>query len=225
MRKLIILARVKERGNTCGYIIQQDGIRSFINKENMPYNEVQNAIRLANGEWRAKQGESIKNIERSRLGLFINNRYNAIVGKPDLLFNYTFAKLSCTQKNIYEQCKKAGIHQVVMYDKHNDNIKITMKDLSALTAYTGVEFSLFERPDKYIVVMGTKTGIALSNKITALISNGKYKWIGHTHPGHDVICLTPSDSDYYVLNKLNQKRSVIYNSVCMYYIFGEEESI
>ena len=53
----------------------------------------------------------------------------------------------------------------------------------------------------------------------------KYKWIGHTHPGHDVICLTPSDSDYDVLNKLNQKRSVIYNSVCMYYIFGEEESI
>ena len=222
---MIILARVKDKGITCGYIIQQDGIRSFINKENMPYNEVQNAVRLANGEWRAKQGKSIKNIERSRLGLMINNRNTAVVGKPNLLYNYTFAKLSCTQRKIYKQCKKVGINKIVMYNKHNDNIKITMKDMSALTAYAGVEFSLFERPDKYIVVMGTKTGISLSNKITALISNGRYKWVGHTHPGSNFNCLIPSDSDYDVLNKLNQKRSVIYNSVCMHYIFGEEEDI
>lgn len=222
---MIVLARVKENGNTCGYIIQEDTCRRFINNENMLYSEAQNAIRLANGEWRAKNGNSIKNVEKDKLGLIIHNRNTAVVGKPKLLYNYSFAKLSCTQKEIYNKCEKVGINNIVVYNKHNDNIKITMKDMSALTAYKGVEFSLFERPDKYIIVMGTETGIALNNKITTLISNGKYKWIGHTHPGSSFNCLIPSDSDYDVLNKLNQKRSAIYNSVGMYYIFGEEDSI
>ena len=222
---MIILARVKLKGSTYGYIIESNEAIKFVSKSNMDCKEVQNAFRLKNGEWRAKSGYTIQNIDRSKVGLLINNRNTSIVGKPNLLYNYTFSKLSLTQQKIYTECSNNRINTLVYFTKHTDNIKITMKDMSALTAYSGVEFSLFERPDKYIVVMGTKTGILLDNKTTAIISNGRYNWVGHTHPGNSFNCLIPSDSDYEVLKKLNQKRSVIYNSVGMHYIFGEEDSI
>ncbi len=39
-----------------------------------------------------------------------------------------------------------------------------------------------------------------------------YKWSGHTHPGFDFLCMQPSDGDYEILDRFNQKISVIYNS-------------
>ena len=91
-----------------------------------------------------------------------------------------------------------------------------------MTAYTGLEYSLFERNDMYIIIQGDKYGIHIDKKLSAELINRKYFWIGHTHPGNTFECLTPSDSDYDTLKVLNQKRSTIYNSIGKFYVFGEE---
>ena len=93
---------------------------------------------------------------------------------------------------------------------------------SCLTAYTNVEFSLFERTDSYYLIMGTHTGVHLTPNFISRLIGMKYKWIGHTHPGTTPLCLYPSPCDYEVLNTLNQESSAIYNSVGEYYVFDRK---
>ena len=87
----------------------------------------------------------------------------------------------------------------IIIDKKKENLKITMKDLSALTAYTGIEYALFERNDKYAVYKGNSVEIILTQGDLAMLLNGKYQWIGHAHPGNSYNCLIPSDGDYNTL--------------------------
>lgn len=219
---MIIKARIMQNDKLLGYITDDN---EFIDIKDVYRYTPDNVILLNDGTWQAKKGYLIETIYKDDAAMIIENRNTRIVGKPNLLHNYTFAKLSATQKKILEEINKLGKDKLLVIDKKQVNIKINMLDLSALTARTGVEFSLFERPDKYIVVMGTSHGIYLGDDEVAFLSNGKYKWIGHTHPGSGFNCLIPSDSDFETLNRLNQKKSVIFNSVGEYYIFGEENEI
>ena len=97
-----------------------------------------------------------------------------------------------------------------------------MKDLCCLTGYYKVEFALFRRPGTYIVYRGTARGISISNDDYLYLLNNNFKWIGHTHVGDTFFCLYPSDGDYDTLKKMNQRRSVIYNSIGDYHVFGLE---
>ena len=220
---MIILARVKDKGCTCGYIIElDDKRRKYETSTSIDKYNPQNAIKVKNGEWKAKDGYRIPTIAKCDITVAIENRNTYIVGKPNLIYNYTFAKLSKTQQILLNKTEN---EKMIFIDKHKENINITMKDLSAMTAYTGVEFSLFGRNDKFVLVKGTSRGITLTHKESTMLLNNKYTWIGHTHPGNSFNCMTPSDSDYDTLKYLNQKRSVIYNSVGDYYVFGEETDI
>ena len=118
--------------------------------------------------------------------------------------------------------KENGIARI---DKKRQNIKITMKDLSCFTAITNIEYALFERPDKYIILGGTSRNIKIDNKLVTEIRKGKYKWIGHTHPGVTKLCLQASENDYQALAILGQKSSAIYNSKGDHEIFGWEDII
>lgn len=151
----------------------------------------------------------------------IQNRHTSVIGKPALIYNTQYGKLSKTQEKILNRLEQ---DDVAKFNKAKDNISIDMQDLSALTAYTGVEFSLFSRNDEYIIVKGTPSGIKIDTKLSAYLINKKYTWTGHTHPGSDYYCLYPSEDDYVTLKAFNQKHSVIYNSVGNYYVFEMEDS-
>ena len=150
----------------------------------------------------------------------IKARNTSSIGKPALIYNSEYGRLSKHQKLLLNSFDENGIAK---FDRYNDNIDIKMKDLSCLTAYTNIEYSLFSRNDRQYLVLGTERGIHISDELTDYLISSGYKWSGHTHVGETDFCLMPSDADYETLRKFRQKRSVIYNSVGKFYVFGEEE--
>ena len=214
---MIIKSRVKQDGVLYGYITDT---YDFISKDNTYLYNPDNVIRLKDGTWKAKVGYNIETINKNRAQIIIQNRNTHIVGKPNLLYNYSEAKLSRTQRFLLDEFKS---NRIIKINKKKANINVTMKDISALTAITGLEYGLFERNDIYIIVKGTYNSIYLNERESAKLINGKFKWIGHTHPGNSFNCLIPSDGDYNTLKMFKQKRSTIYNSVGDYYVFGEED--
>lgn len=215
-----ILFRIKDNGRLCGYIGIERGHRKFITiNETYLYKPV-NAIRLKDGTYKAKNGYTIPTKERKDYELEIRSRNTSSIGKPSLIYNTSYGKLSVTQQRILTKLQNS---MVCKFNKKSDNISIDMKDLSALTAYTGLEFSLFERNDCYVVAKGSETGLHLSADLSMKLIRGGFKWSGHTHPGDTQLCLIPSEADFETLRKFKQKSSRIYNSVGKMYIFGLEE--
>ena len=150
----------------------------------------------------------------------IGARHTSEIGKPALIFNSEYGKLSKNQKLLLSSFDSNGIAR---FDRYGDNITVKMLDLSCLTAYTGKEYSLFSRNDRQFLVVGTERGIHISKELSDTLIKRGYKWTGHTHVGDTEYCLMPSDADYETLRKFHQKRSVIFNSVGKFYVFGEEE--
>lgn len=214
-----IIVRVKDKGILCGYVVDCDGYKYVTKSDIVNYN-IENAYITIDGKCKAKDGVQIKNIDYEELMIKMQSRNTSVIGKPSLIYNTEFGKLSNTQLKVLKLLEKDNIVEI---NKSLNNVKITMKDLSCMTAHTGLEYGLFERNDKYIVVKGTERGINIDKKASTTIINGKYKWVGHTHPGNTLNCLMPSDADYKVLKLLNQKSSIIYNSIGRYYIFEKED--
>lgn len=150
----------------------------------------------------------------------IQSRRTSETGKPVLIFNTQYGKLSKTQKLLLLKLKSSN---VVSFDRVDDNIHIKMKDLSCLTAFTGREYSLFSRNDRQFLIVGTDRGICIDEQLSNQLIKTGYKWTGHTHIGDTELCLMPSDADYRTLKKFKQKQSVIYNSIGQFYVFGKEE--
>ncbi len=150
----------------------------------------------------------------------IKARNTSSIGKPALIYNSEFGRLSKHQRLLLNSFDENGIAK---FDRYSDNIDIKMKDLSCLTAYTNIEYSLFSRNDRQFLVFGTERGIHIPDELTDYLVSSGYKWSGHTHVGETDFCLMPSDADYETLRKFRQRRSVIYNSVGKFYVFGEEE--
>lgn len=217
----LVIARVKSKsGVLIGYRLKNTITENIID---VPFEEIShyrliNAIIDKNNKVRAKQGCSIENVYVFD-DVCINKRNTHVIGKPKILFNYSFGKLSKTQEKLIDLLKEKDRIEI---DKKRENIKVTMKDLSALTAVTGLEFALFERNDKYIIFKGNSYSIYLNGNTIGMLINRKFIWVGHTHPGMSFNCLMPSDGDYKTLKALGQKKSTIYNSVGEYYVFEED---
>lgn len=211
---MIVKARVKRSGDIIGYVVDDGHSDIFIDiSETYKYGS-DNVLKLSNGLWRAKSGNipTVKEIE-------IQNRSTSSVGRPGLIYKSSLGRMSLTQKKLLEKIRDRA---KVVINRKDEKIKTDMIDLSVLTACTGLEFALFERNDRYVVFKGSATSIHLSKNELAKLLNGKYKWVGHIHPGDTFNCLMPSDGDYNTLRLFNQRHSVIYNSIGHYYVFGEE---
>ncbi|MCR5167877.1 MAG: hypothetical protein K6C13_11810 [Oscillospiraceae bacterium] len=170
-----------------------------------------------------QDGRLVDSSKKSNKGITIETRNTNAVGKPGLIsFNALGkGKLSGTQKRILERLKQEN---PAYFNKKKDNISIDMKDMSCLTAYSGVEYSLFSRQDGYYIFRGNEGAIHISDDWFLKLFNGKYKWTGHTHPGQGIQSLVPSGADYDTLERFNQESSLIYNSVGSRYKFGRSDN-
>ena len=218
-----VIARKKlKSGKTIGYtLLSSEGVQFDIgiNQVN-EYNPI-NVITTKDGIYRSKRGNIIKSIIVDE-NITINSRKTSVVGKPRAVYTLVDGKPSGTQIRILNLIdnKKA-----IELDKKKYNIKITMQDLSVMTAITGLEYALFERSDKYLIHKGNSSSVEFTDSEIKYIKSKMYKWVGHTHPGDTRRCLTPSKGDYDLLKALGQKRSMICNSIGMYYVFEEENEL
>ena len=89
---------------------------------------------------------------------------------------------------------------------------VNMKDLSALTAFTGDEFALFTKGKERLVIRGDHNSVNVTKERADSLSAEGYKWSGHTHPGIGLNCLQASPGDKEILNSFKQKVAYIYNS-------------
>jgi hypothetical protein len=90
---------------------------------------------------------------------------------------------------------------------------VSMKDLAALTAKVGVEFAMFTRGSRRLVVCGNARRINIDAVEALKLVEQGYRWSGHTHPGFDELVLIASDGDRDVLRAFLQEQSAIYNSL------------
>lgn len=96
---------------------------------------------------------------------------------------------------------------------------VNMRDLCALTAYTGDEFALFTKGKERLIIRGNVNSVNVDIEQAQQLSENGYKWSGHTHPGTDANCLIASPGDSLILKAFGQKRSSIYNSKGQYDVF------
>ena len=87
-----------------------------------------------------------------------------------------------------------------------------MVDLSALTAKTGVEFAMFTKGGKRLIVRGNSNSVNINIDEARRLAKQGYKWSGHTHPGIEDSSLLASYGDIEILKAFKQKQGVIYNS-------------
>lgn len=126
-------------------------------------------------------------------------------GNPNAMLMFGI-ELNNRQKKLLEMLPEYDSRIVVSKNSVN------MKDLAALTAYTGDEFALFTKGNERLIIRGNPVMVNIDvNKAKELAKKG-YKWSGHTHPGIDFLCMQPSDGDYAIIDCFKQKSSVIYNS-------------
>ncbi len=100
--------------------------------------------------------------------------------------------------------------------------EVNMRDLSALTAYTGDEFAMFTKKNERLVIRGNKNSVNVDIEKAKELSRQGYKWSGHTHPGISADFATPSQGDKDILACFKQSTSVIYNSTGKYRTFEKE---
>ena len=99
---------------------------------------------------------------------------------------------------------------------------VNMKDLSALTAKTGVEYAMFTKGSERLIIRGNSARVNIDSAAAKELVKLGYKWSGHTHPGTNPNALQASTGDYNILKAFGQDSSVIYNSLGEYYIFWSE---
>lgn len=138
----------------------------------------------------------------------INSR-NAYKGRPSAVYTLD-VELNERQQRILEVLPKYDSKVTV---RKKD---VSMKDLSALTAKTGVEFALFTRGSERLVIRGEIDHVNVTIKKAAQLAKEGYKFSGHTHPGGTANVLLASGDDYEILKIFNQTQSVTYNSKGQY---------
>lgn len=119
-------------------------------------------------------------------------------------------KLKSKHRNLLEKFNVMDIVELT-------GMEIDMVDMVSLTEKIGLQYSLFSKGTKHIIIKGTDKGIVIPDEVMFLIMEKKYKWVGHTHIGDTKACLIPSESDYETLKSLRQRKSDIFNSVGMHY--------
>lgn len=153
-------------------------------------------------------------LERQQINSPVNSR-NTAKGRPSAVLQYN-VELNKRQENL--------LSRLTEYDSRVTVRKadVSLNDLSALTAKTGVEYALFTKGGERLIIRGSSTKVNIDiAKAKELAYNG-YRWSGHTHPGSDENTLIASGGDYEVLKAFGQKTSVIYNSLGRYMCFSTE---
>ena len=141
----------------------------------------------------------------------IENRYTG-VGEPWAILKHG-KPLNSRQQELLDKLPEYDSRVTVGKDD------VSMKDLSALTAKEGVEFSMFTRGSERLVVRGDERHVNIdANGATALNAQG-YKWSGHTHVG---LNLAPSAGDRLILRHFNQATGLIYNAEGGHYLYGSD---
>ena len=159
-------------------------------------------------EWKEKVKKAIKT------NYYINSRSSG-KGNPSAILHFGMP-LSKRQSSLLERLSEFDSY-VVLRKKD-----VNMRDLSALTASTGCEFAMFTKGSTRIVIRGNKTMVNIDvDKAKRLYENG-YRWSGHTHPGTDANCLIASEGDSNIVVAFGARTTVIYNSVGMYNVIGDD---
>lgn len=136
-------------------------------------------------------------------------------GNPNAVLTFGLS-LNNRQKRLLEKLPDFGSQAIVAKKS------VRMADLAALTAETGVEYAMFTRKGKRLIIRGSVGMVDVTEELAKQLKNAGYRWSGHTHPGADPFCLMPSDGDRLILRCFGQSYSSIYNSKGQKVIFSEE---
>lgn len=89
---------------------------------------------------------------------------------------------------------------------------VSLNDISALTASTGVEFAMFTRRGERMLVRGTSGIVDIGvDEARSLAAQG-WRWSAHTHPGRGANVLRSSVGDRAILGEFRNQSSAIMNS-------------
>ena len=124
------------------------------------------------------------------------------------------AKLNKRQKKLNEILKTAGDY----YEGSWKEIKIS--DISHLTALNNVEYMVFLKGNRRIIIKGRQRGASLTGELFDKIKNEGWKLSAHTHPHITREGLAFSSEDVMTLQTLNQEESVILNAIGEHEIFN-----
>lgn len=141
---------------------------------------------------------------------------NRGAGNPSAV-SYLGRPLNNQQQAILDNLPEYGSRHVV------SKKSVSMKDLSALTAQTGDEFSMFTKGKQRLIVRGDSYRTPITVDEAKRLRAEGYKWSGHTHPGGDRSSLQPSEGDHLILAAFEQESSVIMNSVGQREIMWSDE--
>lgn len=134
-------------------------------------------------------------------------------GNPNAMLHFS-RPLNKRQEKLLEALTAFDSRTVV---KKRD---VNLKDLSALTAETGVEYAMFTRKGERLVIRGNELMTNINEEMAVQLAEEGYKWSGHTHPGIDPNTITPSPGDYAILKAFGQSYSVILDATGRFGIFG-----
>ena len=149
------------------------------------------------------------------IALPISHRKRTGEGRPSSMLHFD-VELSKRQRTLLESLPKCDSRVSL------PKTFVDMTDLSALTLITGDEFALFTKGQERLVVRGHKHGVNIGIREAKVLSDEGYRWTGHTHPGIDSFCLSPSKDDIDILRCFDQESSAIYNSAGIHDIFYRE---
>ena len=130
------------------------------------------------------------------------NHKNTGKGNPNAIIHYG-KPLNNQQKKILK--KLPNFNSKVIVKKSS----VSMTDLSALTAQTGVEFAMFTKGGKRLIVRGNSNSVNINVDVAKQLARQGYKWSGHTHPGIEDNSLLASYGDIEILKAFKQQQSVI----------------
>lgn len=114
-----------------------------------------------------------KHEDISQISMPINARHS--VGTPPGVAIYGDS-LSGKQQKILNQLQKYDDRIVV------NKRSVSMKDIAAITAHEGVEFALFTRKGKRLIIRGGRNDVNIDGENMKELAKKGYKWSGHTHP-------------------------------------------
>lgn len=126
--------------------------------------------------------------------------------------------------------QKRLLERLVSYDDRIevDKRDVSMRDLAAMTAHENVEFAMFTRRGKRLLIRGERNSVNITEKEARELARQGYRWSGHTHPGAEYYITSPSPGDRNVLSimsqVLGQKYSVVYSSTGRKYVFAVEKA-
>ena len=136
----------------------------------------------------------------------------AVINSPieahpiDIASAFSQKGLSGKQQRVLEELPSFG--SAAVFNKRD----VSMLDLSAMTAATGDEFTMFTLKNERLIVRGDSVGVPLRPHELSRLDMQGYRWSGHTHPGTTLAHLNVSKGDVEVLKCFRQKRSSVYNA-------------